>query len=196
MAAENRPTGESDQTKNRGTAFWAAFKDLATLFSFTVNIALLIVLLLLVGCILFPTKTDVVEPMLDDLQSAVNALDNATIHRTIYIDQEVPVDFTLPVKQSTTVVLSEDVPLVQPASFVFPAGGGSIHGTVSLNLPKGMQLPIYLEMDVPVHNLIQVEFPVEVSIPLKETELNQVVVKLTDILEPVRDFVDDLPDGF
>jgi hypothetical protein len=51
-------------------------------------------------------------------------------------------------------------------------------------------------MDVPVQNAIGVQFPVEVSIPLKETELNQVVIILNDVLVPLRDFVDGLPDGF
>jgi hypothetical protein len=124
MTAENESSTGTTQTSNRSawaSDAWAAFKDLATVFSFIVNFVLVIVVLLLVGWILFPTKTDVVEPMLDDLQSAVTALDNATIYRTIQIDEQVPVNFTLPVKQLTT------------------SGGGAINGTVSLSLPKGME---------------------------------------------------------
>jgi hypothetical protein len=196
MTVVDRLVEKLKQLKIQRSSLWPAFKDVAIIFSFTVNFVLVMAVLFLVGWILFPTKTDVVEPMLDNLQGAVNALDNATIVRTIYINQQVPVNFTLPVKQQTTVVLSEDVPLTRPATFVFPPGGGSIHGTVSLSLPAGMELPIYLGMDVPVQNQIQVEFPVEVSIPLDETELNQVVVKLNNVLEPVRDFLDKLPDGF
>jgi hypothetical protein len=51
-------------------------------------------------------------------------------------------------------------------------------------------------MDVPVENVIPVKFPVEVFIPLKETELSQVVVELNRVLEPIRDLLDGLPDGF
>jgi hypothetical protein len=180
----------------RRTCFWEAFKNLAILFSFTVNLILVIVLLLLVRSVIFPTKTDVVEPMLDNLQGAVNALDDATIVRTISIDEQVPVNFTLPLKQPTTVVLSRDVEINRPAQFVFPAGGGYIQGNVILTLPAGQELPILLDMDVPVNNQIPVQFPVEVTIPLRETELNRVVVELNSVLGPVRDLLDSLPDGF
>jgi hypothetical protein len=195
MSSENQPN-KTTREKSRRTAFWEAFKNLAIIFSFIVNLGLVIVLLLVVGWLLFPIKTDVVEPMLDKLQGAVNALDDATIIQTISIDQQVPVNFTLPLNQGTTVVLSQDVDVVRPATFSLPGGGGSINGTVALKLPQGLQLPILLSMDVPVENFIPVQFPVEVSIPLRDTELNQVVVELNSVLEPLRDFLDDLPDGF
>ncbi len=196
MTSNQTPSTEPKQNRNLRSDLWAAFKDLAILFSFTVNIVLVIVFLIIVGWVIFPTKTEIVEPMMDELQTAINALDTATIYRTIQIDQQVPVDFVLPVRQSTTVVLSEAVPVSQPAVFTFPAGGGQIRGTVSLSLPAGTELPVYLEMDVPVQNEIHVQFPVEVAIPLNETELNVVVVKLNDVLQPVRKLLDDLPDGF
>jgi len=192
----NQPAAPPQNGLRRRTSFWEAFKNLAIVFSFTVNLVLVIVLLLLVGSIMFPAKTDVVEPMLDNFQGAVNALDEATIVRTISIDEQVPVNFTLPLKQSTTVVLSEDVKLDRPAQFVFPAGGGYIQGNVILTLPAGQELPILLDMDVPVNNQISVQFPVEVTIPLRETELNQVVIELNSVLGPIRDLLDSLPDGF
>jgi hypothetical protein len=192
----NQTTATSQNGPRRRTSFWEAFKNLAIVFSFTVNLVLVIVLLLLVQSVIFPTKTDVVEPMLDNLQGAVNALDDATIVRTISIDEQVPVNFTLPLKQSTTVVLSRDVEINRPAQFVFPAGGGYIQGNVILTLPAGQELPILLDMDVPVNNQIPVQFPVEVTIPLRETELNRVVIELNSVLGPVRDLLDSLPDGF
>ena len=192
----NQTTAMPQNGPRRRTSFWEAFKNLAIVFSFTVNLILVIVLLLLVQSVTFPTKTDVVEPMLDNLQGAVNALDDATIVRTISIDEQVPVNFTLPLKQSTTVVLSRDVEINRPAQFVFPAGGGYIQGNVILTLPAGQELPILLDMDVPVNNQIPVQFPVEVTIPLRETELNRVVIELNSVLGPVRDLLDSLPDGF
>ncbi len=196
MSSDNDSLETPENRTRRRTAFWDAFKNLAIIFSFTVNFVLVVVLLLVLGWVLFPAKTDVVEPMLDNLQGAVNALDDATIFRTISIDEQVPVSFTLPLNQPTTVVLSKDVELVRPATFFLPGGGGSINGTVVLNLPTGLELPILLDLDVPVNNVIPVKFPVKVTIPLKETELNQVVVELNNVLEPVRKLLDDLPDGF
>ncbi len=196
MTAANVRLQESGEGKQRRTGFWNAFKNLAILFSFIVNVVLIIVLLIVVGWILFPAKTDLLEPLLDDLQGAINALGEATIVRTIPIDQQVPVNFTLPLNQVTVVTLTEDVSLVQNATFTLPGSGGQINGTVALKLPTGLALPVQLRLDVPVDNVISVQFPVEVSIPLKETELNQVVVKLNNVLGPIRDYLDELPDGF
>lgn len=196
MSSENSLPETLQNDSIRKTAFWEAFKNIAIIFSFMVNFVLVIVLLLIAGWVLFPAKTDVVEPMLDNLQGAINALDDATIVRTISIDEQVPINFTLPVRQATTVVLSQDVKLERPAQFIFPGGGGYIQGTVILTLPEGQELPIHLNMDVPVQNEIPVQFPVDVTIPLKETELNRVVIELNDILGPVRELLDDLPDGF
>jgi len=196
MSSETSSNETLQKGNARLVAFWEAFRNMAIIFSFVVNFVLVIVLLLVAGWIIFPTKTDVVEPVLDDLQGAINALDEATIVRTIAINEQIPVSFTLPLEQSTVVVLSQDVQLVRPATFYLPAGGGSINGTVALNLPRGLQLPIALDLDVPVQNFIPVEFPVDVKIPLKETELSQVVVELNRVLGPIRQLLDDLPDGF
>jgi hypothetical protein len=196
MASETNSSETVQQNGAQRAAFWQAFKTFAILFSFIVNLVLVIVLLLVGGWVLFPAKTDVVEPMLDNLQGAVNSLGSATIVRTIPIDEQVPVSFTLPLKQNTTVILSQEVELMRPATFYLPSGGGAINGTVVLDLPVGLELPISLDLHVPVENEIPVQFPVQVSIPLKETELNQVVVELNDVLEPIRQLLDDLPDGF
>ncbi len=192
MSTTNSPQKEPRlQRKN----LWPAFKTLAILFSFAVNLTLVIVLLVLGGWILFPAKTDLVEPILDDLQGAITSLEQATIYRTIDIDEQVPVSFTLPLNQATVVILSQDVELIRPATFQLPGGGGAINGTVNLNLPQGLELPVFLSLDVPVDNSIPVRFPVEVAIPLKETELNQTVVKLNDLLGPIIEYLNGLPDG-
>ncbi len=179
----------------QGKNLWSAFKTIAILFSFAVNLTLVIVLLILGGWILFPAKTDLAEPILDDLQGAITSLEEATIYRTIDIDQQVPVSFTLPLNQATVVVLSQDVELIRPATFQLPGGGGAINGTVNLNLPEGLELPVYLSLDVPVDNSIPVQFPVQVAIPLQETELNQTAVKLNDSRGPIIAYLSGLPDG-
>lgn len=190
------PIQEPAPKKTRIHSLWHAFKNLAIVFSFTVNLVMVIALLIFAGWLLFPIKTDIVEPMLDDLQGAIDALDQATIRRTIPIDQQVEISFTLPLEQSTIVVLSQDVELVRPATFHLPSGGGAINGTVVLNLPKGLELPVVLDLDVPVNNVIPVQFPVEVAIPLNETELKTAVEELNGVVGPIRDYLEQLPDGF
>ena len=193
MSTENNVMQEDN---HRRWNLWNAFKNVAIVFSFIVNFVLVIVLLIVGGWVIFPLKSDLAEPLLDDLQGAIDALGDATIVRVIDIDEQVPVNFTLPLNQATTVVLSQDVELVRPATFHLPGGGGAINGTVVLNLPSGLELPVVLNLNVPVDNSIPVQFPVNVSIPLRETELNQVVIKLNAIVEPIREYVHELPDGF
>ncbi len=192
MSTESNVTQENKLRSD----LWNAFKNFAIVFSFIVNFVLVIVLLIVGGWVIFPLKSDLAEPLLDDLKGAVDALGDATIVRVIDIDQQVPVSFTLPLNQATTVVLSQDVELVRPATFHLPGGGGAINGTVVLNLPSGLELPVVLDLNVPVDNSIPVQFPVNVSIPLRETELNQVVIKLNEIVEPIQEYVHELPDGF
>jgi len=193
VSTENNVMQEDN---HRRWNLWNAFKNVAIVFSFIVNFVLVIVLLIVGGWVIFPLKSDLAEPLLDDLQGAIDALGDATIVRVIDIDEQVPVNFTLPLNQATTVVLSQDVELVRPATFHLPGGGGAINGTVVLNLPSGLELPVVLNLNVPVDNSIPVQFPVNVSIPLRETELNQVVIKLNAIVEPIREYVHELPDGF
>ncbi len=175
---------------------WEAFKTFAILFSFTVNFVLVLLLLIGGGWLLFPAKTQIVEPLLLELQGAVNDLGNATIVTQIPIDKQVPIQLQIPLEQDTVVTLQQDVPLATWAVFQLPGGGGTINGTVSIKIPAGTQLPVRLKMTVPVSDTIRVQFPVDVRIPLRETELNLVVVRLNRLLTPYVDLVQSLPDGF
>jgi len=194
MSAQNDSQQTPGERRLQRENIWPAFKTFAILFSFTVNMVLVIVLLIVGGWILFPAKTELAEPMLDDLQDAITALEEATITRTIPIDQQMPLSFTLPLNQVTAVVLSEDVALDRPATFHL-SDGGVIYGRVALDLPKDLALPVRLDLQVPVDQSIPVLLDVQVAIPLKETDLNQVSGKLDDLLGPIVDYLNELPDG-
>ena len=146
--------------------FWNAFKNFAIIFSFTINLILIIALLTvsLPGLRLaLGLKDRVVEPLLTDLDSAFLGLGKATIDTSVKIDEPIPIQFNLPldqqmpiefnlpldqslpinfqlaIDQDTTVVLRQTVPLNGlPATFNFPGGGGAINGSVSLSLPAGL----------------------------------------------------------
>ncbi len=194
MSTPNDSQQQSGERRLQRENVWPAFKTFAILFSFTVNMVLVIVLLIVGGWILFPAKTELAEPMLDDLQGAITALEEATILRTIPVDQQMPLSFTLPLNQPTVVVLSEVVELNEPAIFRL-SDGGVIYGNVELDLPKDLPLPVRLNLDVPVDQSIPVLLDVQVAIPLKDTELNQVSGKLNALLGPIIDYINELPDG-
>ncbi len=173
---------------------WGAFKNFAILFSFIVNFVLIVVLLLSPGP-LFATKTDVVEPLLVDLDSAFAALGETTIRTQVDIEDSMPVVFSLPLEQDTDVVLTEAVPLQVPATFLLPGGGGSIKGTVSLNLPEGQVLPVNLDMDVPVNTKIPVMMDVPVEIKLDEAGMGPAIQQLRAVFRPVQALMQSLPDS-
>jgi hypothetical protein len=202
--------------------FWNAFKDIAIIFSFVVNfvtIVLLLVISLPALRAVFALKVGLVQPLLDDLDTAFVGLGEATIDTTVQIDEPIPIqfdlpldqpltiDFQLPIEQSTGVALTESVPLNLPARFHLPSGGGVINGSVSLALPAGLRLPIHLNMTVPVNQTVPVRMTVPVSqtvpitmdvpvsIKLGEAGLDPAVQDLRAVFEPLRVQIESLPDG-
>ncbi len=198
-AAMQQPRGEETpnvapaETKpRRRFKFWESFKNIAIVFSFVVNLVLIIVLLVAIKP-LFMAKTDIVEPLLYNLDDAFAGLGETRIETTVRINDTMPVIFDLPLQQGTTVILTSPVPLSAPATFYLPGGGGSINGTVSLNLPQGMQLPIVLDMMVPVSTTVPVVMQVPVEIPLSEAGMGPAIDDLRLVFSPIRDFLVDLP---
>jgi len=203
--------------------FWRSFKDIAIVFSFVVNFVLVITLLVITVPALrtaLTLKSEMVEPMLNDLDAAFVRLGESTIDTNIDIQQTTPISFTLPlseplpidftldIAQNTDVVLQEPVPLSGvPAYFNLPGGGGSINGSVSLALPAGMRLPVSLNMQVPVSKTIPVrmQVPVDqqvdiamdvpVAIKLGEAGLDPAVQDLRAVFRPLREQVEQLPDS-
>lgn len=197
-------------------------QNFAITFSFIVN-AITIVLLILGA---FPAtqvalyvKDETVEPLLNDLDAAFVGLGESEIVTDIEIDEQVAIQFDLPldqpldidfplaIQQNTIVVLTEPVPLTAPARFNLPGGGGTINGTVTLALPVGMRLPINLNMSVPVTATIPVrmDVPVDETVPIRmtvpvrinlgESGLQPAVDDLRKAIEPISTTVQSLPEG-
>ncbi len=203
---------------SRKRSAWRTFLDAATVFSFVLNLLLLLALLAGVNPLL-RVKAAFAEPMVDQLDRAFQHLGETTVEATVPVDdaigirfdlpldQPLDLDFDLPISQETVVVLTEPVPLSDlPARFALPGGGGVINGSVSLTLPAGLRLPIRLEMVVPVEQTIPVEMTVPVSqtvpvrmeipvrIPLGEAGLDPVVQELREAIRPLKDLLHALPD--
>ena len=184
----------SEAVKGEIRKIWLAFKNFAILFSFVVNIVLIIILLLSPNP-LFMTKSEIAEPLLLDLDSAFAALGETTIRTTVQINHMLPISFDLPLQEQTAVILNEAVPLSVPATFHLPSGGGSINGVVSLELPSGKALPVTLDFVVPVESSIPVEFSVPVEIALYDAGMGPAIEELRSVFQPLTKFVQDLPDS-
>lgn len=197
---------------------WGAFANIAILFSFVVNLILVVVLFVMISP-LFQFKSGMIEPLLYDLDRAFMGLGETDIETIVAVDQlagikfDLPLDqpldldFDLPINQETVVVLTQAVPLSNvSARFNLPGGGGQINGSVSLSLPAGMQLPIRLEMAVPVETTIpvqmtvpvsqsvQVEMEIPVEIQLGDSGLDPAVQELRDVFVPLRTGLERMPD--
>ncbi|HDN80102.1 MAG TPA: hypothetical protein ENG33_06540 [Chloroflexi bacterium] len=168
---------------------WSAFKNVAIVFSFIVNLILLIVLL--IGAYVLITigpelKKGTVQPMVRQALTELDNLEDATISLTVPISETIPIRFDLPVYARTNVVTTGPVPVSTGANFILPGGGGSIKGTVNLVLPTGLQLPVELYIVVPVSQTVPVRMEVPVSIHLKETELGEIISRLRgQLIEPL-----------
>jgi hypothetical protein len=181
----------------RSEALWLAFEKFAIFFSFMV--AFILVMVLLVAAFTMwralpqiqALREDVACPLIADVNGLVTDLDNAVITQTIHISQTIPVRFSLDLDKNLDVQLTRGVQLNRPTSFTLPAGGGQINGTVHLVLPQGQNLPIHMQMTVPVDKDLPVIMDVPVNIPLKSTELGPVTAKLKDLLTPYLKLLDN-----
>jgi len=175
---------------------WNAFKNVAILFSFLVNIVLVIAaaILVLQADSILSVKTEIAEPLLADLDQAFAALEQTAIQSTVYITDTIPFVFDLSLEHNADVILTQPVPLYVPAQFVLPGGGGTINGSVSLSLPQGQALPVALAISAPVSTTVPVIMEIPVTIELSEAGMGPAIEQLRTVFRPVTSFVQSLPD--
>jgi len=172
----------------RFQTLWLALEKFALFFSFTMNLVLLVAMLLLLSQV-STLKSQLARPLLERVMDELDALENAAIETTVYIDQPVPIRFDLPIHQSLEVVTTAPVPLRANARFTLPGGGGVINGTVNLSLPAGLHLPVTMAMTVPVSRTVTIRMQVPVSIRLGDTELRKNIQHFREMLAPFHEMV-------
>jgi hypothetical protein len=166
------------------------------IFSFIVNIVLVIVLLAL-GILIFDIKNNIASPLVQGLHSSFVGLDDATIDWTIPVRDRIPVKLNIPLKTDTTVVLTKPVPITVNAQIDLPGiNAYGVAAKVNLELPQGLSLPVALDLNVPVDQQLDVALDVRAVIPLKETQLHDVADNLRLLFEPLARALDNLPNNF
>lgn len=171
------------------------FKNFMIVFSFVVNLVLVLVVLALV-LFIFDIKNNVVTPLVGGLHSSFVGLDEATIDWTIPVRDTIPVRFDLPLNQTTVVTLTEPVPLAVGATINLPGIGQLNNAQVFLQLPAGLELPVQLDLTVPVDQQLDVALDVRAVIPLSQTQLHDPLANLRLIFEPLARMLHNLPDDF
>ena len=100
-----------------GPAFWTVTR----IFSLLLN-AILVAVIILLGREIFTIKSLVGDQLVSGLAENFALMDQAVIRSTVVVNDQIPVQFTLPVSKKTTVVLTEDT-LLSGARVNLATGG-------------------------------------------------------------------------
>ncbi len=196
----NKPNGTV--AASNGKSFWGRswdwFQNLAILFSLLMN------LLLIAGGVLlwrqYQANKEIlnvvqslpeteIQPLVKGIADGFESMQSSTITTTIPINEIVPISLDIPVQQTTVIQLTEPILLNDlPVTVRLLGEAGTINGITDITLPEGTLLPIALDMNILVNDTIQVAFPVDVSIPVSDTELSE---GLVGIRKSFDDHLDD-----
>lgn len=175
-----------------GKFFWRFM----VIFSFIVNIILVIVLLVL-GLLIFDIKSNIAQPLVNGLHSSFVGLDQATIDWTIPVRDEIQVVLDIPLETETIVRLTQPVPLQVNALIDLPGiNAYNVTATVNLQLPQGLELPVALDLDVAVNQPLPIALDVRAVIPLNQTQLHDPFENLRLLFEPFARSLYNLPSNF
>jgi hypothetical protein len=191
--------------KTIGKYFWRFM----IIFSFIVNIILVVVLLVL-GLTIFDIKKNIAQPLLQGLHSSFVGLNNSTIDWTIPVDETIHVerataqlDTSIPINVTETIVtLTQPVPLNVSANINLPGIGNLSNAQVALTLPQGTQLPVSLSFGLPVQQdvTVSLDVPVDLNvraiIPINQTQLADPINNLELLFDPIVRVLGNLPGDF
>ncbi len=179
----DKNTPISTQKKRWQENLLPAFWSVGAFLSILLNIILLAVVFSLAKQV-FAIKNLVTSDVVGGLYYNFLLMDQATIKTSVTVEDTIPVQFDLPLKQSTVVILSEDT-LIEGATVSLNTGGLIIQqAPTDIILPEGTALPIRLDLTVPVDTEIPISITVPVEIPLNETELHEPFVGLQEVVSP------------
>jgi hypothetical protein len=122
--------------------------------------------------------------LLGGLYSNFEKMDAAHITTTIPVQTEIPVKFDLQLNQQTNVVLSQDVTISNALVTVKTGGMNIANALTTIVLPQGTNLPVVLNLTVPVDKMVPIALDVQVDIPLEQTQLHEPFVGLQEVVKP------------
>lgn len=194
-----------------GTFIWRFM----VIFSFIVNLVLIVVLLVL-GILIFEIKNNVADPLVQGLHRTAVGLNNATIDWTIPVRDELGIDLQVPINAQTItstvsqyngqpvqpiagetlVTLTRDVPLVINNAFIQSPDLTLRNAQVNITLPAGTSLPVSLDLEIGLETDIPVALDVRAVIPIEETQLTDPIQTLQLLFEPLAIGLHNLPGDF
>jgi hypothetical protein len=181
------PTNPEPRRREPRFKFLPAFWTIASLLSLTVNIILIVILLILFQMLgaIQQTADDKASGLLGGLYTNFVKMDEANIQRTIHVEKEIPVQFSLNVSGPTNVTLSQPVTINGALVTVQTGGLNIVNARATIVLPQDTLLPINIHnLVVPVDQKVPAVLDVVVDIPLNETELHEPFVGLQQVVRP------------
>lgn len=172
-----------------------AFWSVGALLSVVLNIVLVVVVLVLMGQ-LFTIKSLITDDVVGGLYYNFLLMDQANIETTVQVEDMIPVQFDLPLKQKTKVVLTRDTTINDATVSLSTGGLNIVQAPTDIILPAGTVLPVELDLVVPVDTEIPVTLTVPVDIPLNQTELHEPFVGLQEVVSPFYWMLIDLPNSW
>ena len=211
LGPEQAPDTDKRQTEGKGSGrfrlsqipqklIWQgkvlpAFWTVGAFFSLMLNLILLVTLFLL-GRQVFLVKAYLQDNLVGGLYYNFILLDEATLNLTVEVDDTIPVQFDMPLKQNTLVTLTEDT-FIEGASVTLTTGGlNIIEAPTNISLPAGTKLPVALDLVVPVDATVPVRLSVPVSIPFKDTELHKPFKGLQNVISPLYQLLAPFPNSW
>ena len=164
----------------------------AAILSLIINL-LFLFLIFAIGRRLFILKTDVAEPLLENVSAFVSQVEETSIQTEVKVTGQVPVVFDLPLQQTTVITLSEET-RIEGASLSIRSATFSIDAPASVTLPSGSQLPITLNLTIPVNTTVPVELTVPVNLSLAESKISPSFEALQKLVEPYQALAEEAPD--
>ena len=172
-----------------------AFWSVGAFLSVMLNIILLVVVLVLTRQ-LFTIKSLVTDDVVGGLYYNFLLMDQAKIETTVQVQDTIPVQFDLPLKQKTRVILTKDTPISDASVSMATGGLNIIQAPTDIVLPAGTVLPVELDLVVPVDTQIPVTLTVPVDIPLNQTELHEPFVGLQEVVSPFYWLLIEMPNSW
>lgn len=172
-----------------------AFWSVGAFLSVMLNIILVIVVLILMGQ-LFTIKSLITDDVVGGLYYNFLLMDQANIVTEIQVEDTIPVQFDLPLKQKTNVVLTKDTAINDATVSMSTGGLNIVQAPTDIVLPAGTVLPVELDLVVPVDTQIPVTLTVPVDIPLNQTDLHEPFVGLQEVVSPFYWLLVEQPDSW
>jgi hypothetical protein len=146
-----------------------AGRKLGGILSLVINAILLGVILVLMARMNALSST--LNNVLGGLYENFVFMDNSTIATTIYVeDMPIPLDFSLPVVQDETNVILTRAVTIYGARVTINSGALTIdNAPATVTLPAGTNLPVSLNMSVPVQTTVLMDLQVPININLSQS---------------------------